>query len=118
MTTRKSFDAEIVRLAEIEPARCPCGWARRAYAVGAPNSVHKVEILEDAATHYHRDHAETYYVLEAAADACVELDGAAHPVEAGMVVFIPPGVRHRAVGRMTILNIVTPPFDPADEWFD
>ena len=30
----------------------------------------------------------------------------------------PPGVRHRAVGRMTILNVVVPPFDPADEWFD
>jgi hypothetical protein len=27
-------------------------------------------------------------------------------------------VRHRAVGRMTILNVVVPPFDPADEWFD
>jgi hypothetical protein len=33
-------------------------------------------------------------------------------------VLIPPGVRHRAVGRMTILNMVVPPFDPADEWFD
>jgi hypothetical protein len=31
-------------------------------------------------------------------------------------------VRHRAVveagARMKILNIVIPPFDPADEWFD
>jgi hypothetical protein len=33
-------------------------------------------------------------------------------------VLIPPEVRHRAVGRMTILNVVVPPFDPADEWFD
>jgi hypothetical protein len=33
-------------------------------------------------------------------------------------VLIPPGVRHRAVGRMTILNVVVPPFDPGDEWFD
>ena len=35
----------------------------------------------------------------------------------GHAVMIPPGVRHRAVGRMTILNVVVPPFDPADEWF-
>jgi hypothetical protein len=33
-------------------------------------------------------------------------------------VLITPGVRHRAVGRMTIPNILVPPFDPADEWFD
>ena len=39
-------------------------------------------------------------------------------VGAGVAVLIPPGVRHRAAGRMTILNVVVPPFDPADEWFD
>jgi hypothetical protein len=31
---------------------------------------------------------------------------------------IPPGVRHRAIGKMTVLNIVFPKFDPADEWMD
>jgi hypothetical protein len=31
---------------------------------------------------------------------------------------IPPGVGHRAGGRMTVLNVVVPPFDPADGWFD
>jgi hypothetical protein len=33
-------------------------------------------------------------------------------------VLIPPKVRHRAVGRMTILSIVVPPFGPADKWLD
>jgi hypothetical protein len=33
-------------------------------------------------------------------------------------VLIPPGVWHRALGRMTILNVVVPPFDSADESFD
>jgi hypothetical protein len=33
-------------------------------------------------------------------------------------MLIAPGVRHRAAGRMTILNVVVPPFDSADEWFD
>jgi hypothetical protein len=28
----------------------------------------------------------------------------------------PPGVVHRAIGKMTVLNIVYPKFDPADEW--
>jgi len=35
-----------------------------------------------------------------------------------MAVLIRPGTRHRAVGRMKILNVVIPPFDKADEWFD
>jgi hypothetical protein len=33
-------------------------------------------------------------------------------------VLMPPGVRHRPTGRMTILDVVVPPFDPAGEWFD
>jgi hypothetical protein len=36
----------------------------------------------------------------------------------GGAVLIPPGVRHRAMGRLTILNIVVPPSDPADGWLD
>ena len=100
--------------------RCPCGWARRAFGdvAGAPVSLHRVEIELDAQTHYHRDHTETYYVLACAADAAIELDGERVPVRPGSAVLIPPGVRHRAVGKMTILNVVSPPFDPADEWFD
>jgi hypothetical protein len=31
---------------------------------------------------------------------------------------IPPGVRHRAAGRMTILDVVVPPSDPVDERID
>jgi hypothetical protein len=31
---------------------------------------------------------------------------------------IPPGVRHRALGRMRVLIVVLPKFDPEDEWFD
>ncbi len=110
----------VVDYAGIEPIRCPCGWARRAFAdlPDAPASVHRVEVEVDARTHYHRGHTEFYYILECAVGAAIELDGERVPVGAGHAVMIPPGVRHRAVGRMTILNVVVPPFDPADEWFD
>lgn len=112
--------ATVLDLAEVQPIRCPCGWAKRAFGdvPGAPASLHRVEIAEDARAHYHREHAETYYVLECSEGAAIELDGERVPVRPGMAVLIPPGVRHRAVGRMTILNFVVPPFDPADEWFD
>lgn len=110
----------VADLATLDPVRCPCGWARRAFGdvPGAPVSLHRVEIEEDARAHYHRAHTEVYYVLECGPGATVELDGEPVPVQTGSAVLIPPGVRHRAVGKMTILNVVIPPFDPADEWFD
>lgn len=112
--------AVVVELARLTPVRCPCGWARRAFTdiPDAPLSVHRVEVLDDTRTHYHRHQTETYYVLECAPDAVVELDGETVPVRPGVAILIPPGVRHRAVGRLTILNVVVPPFDPTDEWFD
>lgn len=110
----------VVELARIPPVRCPCGWARRAFAdvPGAAATLHRVEILDDSRSHYHKVQTEIYYVLECEAGSAVELDGEAVPVEPGVAVMIPPGTRHRAVGRMTILNFVVPPFDAADEWFD
>lgn len=112
--------ATVAHLDDIAPVRCPCGWARRAFreVPDAPCSVHRVEIAEDARAHYHKEHTETYYVLACAEGAAIELDGELVAVSEGTAVMIPPGVRHRAVGRMTILNVVIPPFDPTDEWFD
>lgn len=110
----------VADFAAIAPVRCPCGWARRAFGdvAGAPASMHRVQIELDARTHYHQGHTEIYYVLDCVDGAAVELDGEQVPVRAGSAVLIPPGVRHRAVGRMTILNVVVPPFAVADEWFD
>jgi hypothetical protein len=33
-------------------------------------------------------------------------------------IVIPPGVRHRAIGRMRVLIFVVPKFDSEDEYFD
>ena len=116
--------ARVVDLLATPGVPCPCGSASRAFAdvPGAACSVHRVVISANAATHYHRDHAEAYYVLELDGRGEIELDGERRPVAVGTAVLIPPGVRHRAVvgpgGRMVILNVVTPPFDPADEHFD
>ncbi|MBX6314378.1 MAG: cupin domain-containing protein [Isosphaeraceae bacterium] len=114
----RSVRPTVADLATIPAVRCPCGWARRAFGdvVGAPASLHRVEIEADSRTHYHRGQTEIYYVLECDAGAAVELDGERVAVRPGVAVLIPPGVRHRAVGRMTILNVVVPPFDPHDEW--
>src|SRR5947207_12957900 len=92
----------VADLAAIPAVRCPCGWARRAFAdvPDAPASIHRVEVEVDARTHYHREHTEIYYILECAAGAAIELDGARVPVGAGHAVLLPRGGRRRAMGRM------------------
>jgi mannose-6-phosphate isomerase-like protein (cupin superfamily) len=107
----------IVDFQQIAPVPCPCGTSRRALLETAafPGSIHRTEIDADARPHYHRHLTETYYILDCDAGAQIELDGQLIAIRPGTCLVIPPGVVHRAVGRMSILNIVMPKFDPADE---
>ena len=111
---------EIVDFAELPGTPCPCGTARRAFADIAdyPATIHVTQIAADAQRHYHKQLTETYYVLDCGPDAQMELDGERIPVRPGMCILIRPGTRHRAVGKMTVLIVVLPKFDPEDEWFD
>ena len=123
METMKRVAAPAYTIVEFETLPvlpCPCGTTQRAFAEvsGYPGTIHLTRISEDAELHYHRTLTETYYFLECGPDASMQLDDETVPVRAGMCVMIPPGVRHRAIGKMTILNIVFPKFDPADEWMD
>lgn len=112
--------AEVVDLARLPAVACPCGTARRAFADRDefPGTVHLTRISRDAVAHYHREHAEVYVVLECAPGAAIELDGEKHPLRRHMSILIPPGVRHRACGEMTVLILSVPNFDPDDEHFD
>uniref|UniRef100_UPI00329A41BE cupin domain-containing protein n=1 Tax=Salmonella enterica TaxID=28901 RepID=UPI00329A41BE len=81
-----------------------------------PASVHVVQIEADARTHYHKRMTEIYIILEG--EGHLELDGERIPVQPLTTVMIKPGCRHRAVGKMKIINVPIPAFDPEDEWFD
>jgi mannose-6-phosphate isomerase-like protein (cupin superfamily) len=107
----------IVHFDQIPGVCCPCGTARRAFAdvSESPGTIHRTEISADAKPHYHNRLTETYYILECDADATMELDGERVPVTPGTCILLPPGVVHRAVGRMTVLIVVFPKFDPSDE---
>ena len=108
----------IARFDEVEPIRCPCGTTRRAFAddSGAAASFHLLTVEADSKVHYHKKLTEIYYVLEG--EGHVELDGERIAVGPGHAIQIKPLCRHRAVGRLTLIVVPIPPFDPQDEWFD
>ena len=108
----------IEQLDAIPAQPCPCGSTRRGFVTPENEvaSVHQVDIREDARTHYHKRMTEIYVVLEGTGE--MELDGQRHPVRPMTSIMIQPGCRHRAIGKLRILNIAIPKFDPADEWFD
>ncbi len=108
----------ISQLDEVPPVRCPCGWSRRAFAVPENQvaTIHHVDIQQDARVHYHKRLTEIYLILSG--EGHMELDGELVPVKPMTALLIKPGCRHRAVGKLTIINIPVPAFDPHDEWFD
>ncbi len=108
----------ISQLDEIPPVRCPCGYARRGFGglEGNLASVHVVDIQADSRTHYHKRMTEIYVVLEG--EGQMELDGQLFPIKPMTAIYIKPQCRHRAMGKLKIINVPIPPFDPTDEWFD
>ena len=110
----------IADFSQIPGVPCPCGTARRAFAevTEYPATIHVTEISEDAVVHYHKRLTETYFILECESDAKLQLNDEFIPLHPGMCIMIPPGTRHRAVGKMKIINFVIPKFDPADEFVD
>ena len=119
MTTKtKHKRYTLTHMADVEATPCPCGSAKRAF-VDEPDgiaSLHVTQIKSDSKVHYHKIMTELYYVLEG--QGVMELDGEEHAIEPGSAVMIRPGCRHRAVGKLTMLIVPIPAFDPEDEWFD
>ena len=119
-TPKPATGYEILDYPLLPGVSCPCGTARRGLmqVESVPYSLHVTEISLDARAHYHKRLTETYFVLDCQADAAIELDGQVLPLKPHMAVVIHPGTRHRALGRMQVLIVALPKFDPADEWFD
>ena len=108
----------ISQLTQLPAQPCPCGSTRRAFTdiPGGVASMHVVDIKSDSRAHYHKKTTEIYLVLEG--EGHIELDGKLFPVKPMTAIYIQPGCRHRAVGKLRILNVPIPAFDEADEWFD
>ena len=109
---------KVADLDSISPVICPCGSTKRAFVddPGKVASIHLVDIKRDSEAHYHKRLTEIYLVLEG--EGHMELDGEQIPLKPMTALLIKPGCRHRAVGKLRIVNIPVPAFDPSDEWFD
>lgn len=118
MNTDTESKWRIAQLDELPSVLCPCGTTHRAFTDDPAKtaSIHLVDIRADSRAHYHRRLTEIYLFLEG--EGHMELDGERIPVRPMTAVLIKPGCRHRAVGRLRMVNIPVPAFDPSDEWFD
>jgi mannose-6-phosphate isomerase-like protein (cupin superfamily) len=93
---------------EVQPWAETCGQIRCLIEErdGAAGEVHHVEI-HDAKLHYHERTDEFYYVISGT--GTMVLDDEQIELHEGVVVYIPRGVRHKAVGKLTVLTVCVPP---------
>ena len=93
--------------AEVEPWAETCGQIRPLIEEhdGAAAEVHHVEI-QDAKLHYHAKTDEVYYVIDG--EGTMVLDDEVIELHKGVVVYVPRGVLHKAVGRLTVLTVCIP----------
>jgi len=92
---------------EVEPWAETCGQIRPLIeeSDGAAAEVHHVEI-DDAKLHYHEKTDEVYYVIDG--EGTMVLDDEQIELHKGVVVYVPRGVKHKAVGRLTVLTVCIP----------
>jgi mannose-6-phosphate isomerase-like protein (cupin superfamily) len=93
--------------AEVEPWAETCGQIRTLIEEkdGAAAEVHHVEI-DGAKLHYHEKTDEFYYVIEGA--GTMILDDEQIELHKGLVVYVPRGVKHKAIGKLTVLTVCIP----------
>src|SRR5258707_2277305 len=93
--------------AEVTPWAETCGQIRPLVeeADGTAAEVHHVEI-DHAKLHYHERTDEFYYVIDG--QGTMVLDDEKIELHRGVVVYVPRGVKHKAVGDLTVLIVCVP----------
>ena len=67
--------------------------------------VHHVKI-HDAKLHYHERTDEFYYIIDG--HGTMQLDDETIELHQGVVVYVPRGVKHKAMGDLTVLTVCIP----------
>jgi len=93
--------------ADVEPWAETCGQIRPMIEERdeAAAEIHRVEI-DGAKLHYHALTDEFYYIING--QGTMILDDVEIEVHEGVVVYVPRGVKHKAVGKLTVLTVCIP----------
>lgn len=93
--------------AEVTPWAETCGQIRPLIEASdeAAAEVHHVEI-HDAKLHYHAQTDEFYYIISGTGS--MVLDDEQIELHPGVVVYVPRGVKHKAIGQLTVLTVCIP----------
>jgi mannose-6-phosphate isomerase-like protein (cupin superfamily) len=93
--------------ADVEPWAETCGQIRPLIEEQdeAAAEIHHVEI-QDTKLHYHERTDEFYYVIDG--QGTLVLDDEEIELHRGVVVYVPRGVKHKAVGKLTVLTVCIP----------
>ena len=93
--------------AEVVPWAETCGQIRPLIEASdeAAAEVHHVEI-DHAKLHYHKQTDEVYYVIDG--HGTMTLDDDTIELHRGVVVYVPRGVKHKAIGKLTVLTVCIP----------
>jgi mannose-6-phosphate isomerase-like protein (cupin superfamily) len=93
--------------AEVEPWAETCGQIRPLIEADdeAAAEVHHVEI-DHARLHYHKQTDEVYYIIDGR--GTMILDDEEIELHKGMVVYVPRGVKHKAIGKLVVLTVCIP----------
>ncbi|MFN0130466.1 MAG: cupin domain-containing protein [Verrucomicrobiales bacterium] len=93
--------------AEVKPWKETCGDIRCLIEESdeAAAEVHHVRI-DNAKLHYHERTDEIYYIIDGSGK--LVLNDAEIDVHKGVVVYVPRGVKHKAVGDLTVLTVCIP----------
>jgi mannose-6-phosphate isomerase-like protein (cupin superfamily) len=93
--------------ADVRPWAETCGQIRcliehKDQAAGEVHHVH----IHDAKLHYHERTDEFYYVI--AGHGTMILDDEVIELHEGVVVYVPRGIKHKAMGELTVLTVCVP----------
>lgn len=62
--------------------------------------------IDHAKLHYHQRTDEIYYVIDG--EGTMVLDDEEIELHPGVVVYVPRGVKHKAIGKLTVLTVCIP----------
>ncbi len=92
---------------DVEPWAETCGQIRPLVveADDAAAEIHHV-VISDAKLHYHERTDEFYYIISGT--GTMILDEEEIELHEGVVVYVPRGVKHKAIGNLTVLTVCIP----------